>query len=237
MSGMTFTAVPGRADIELPAFYESFAWYYPKCELQTKEWFVKNASPDWVYLDCGANIGYYSILFSQLSPRGTVHAVEPTATADMLEANIKHNRCPNIIIHRLAMGQYPGQRVDRIFRMWGQDPEEHEYNFSTVDQFVEELQLQKLDCIKIDVDSFDFEVLMGAQNTLERLDPWVVVELNHALGVRGHSNMAALSWLRDRGYHQALVLDHDNFVLRRSAPPEALTTQHSFHLNFPHDGA
>jgi FkbM family methyltransferase len=233
MTNIAVTSIPGRPDIELPAFYESFAWYYPKCELETKEWFVKYARPDWVYIDCGANIGYYSILFSQLSPHGRVHAVEPTATADMLEINIKHNRCQNIVVHRLAMGQCSGRRVDKIFRLWGQAAEECEYEFSTLDHFVEQMHLKKLDCIKIDVDSFDFEVLMGAEKTLERFDPWLVVELNHALGVRGYSNIAALSWLYDRGYQHALVLDHDNFVLRRSAGSGFLSTRRSFQLNFP----
>lgn len=232
MANVAVTSIPGRPDIELPAFYESFAWYYPNCELQTKDWFVKHAHPDWVYIDCGANIGYYSILFSQLSPFGKVHAVEPTATADMLEINVKHNNCQNILVHRLALGQHSGKRIDKIFRLWGQAAEECEYDFLTLDHFVEELKLRKLDCIKIDVDSFDFEVLMGAEKTLERFDPWLVVELNHALGVRGHSNMAALSWLRDRGYQHALVLDYDNFVLRRSEGSELLRTGHSFQLNF-----
>ena len=235
MANVAVTSIPGRPDIELPAFYESFAWYYPNCELQTKDWFVKHAHPDWVYIDCGANIGYYSILFSQLSPFGKVHAVEPTATADMLEINVKHNNCQNILVHRLALGQHSGKRIDKIFRLWGQAAEECEYDFLTLDHFVEELKLRKLDCIKIDVDSFDFEVLMGAEKTLERFDPWLVVELNHALGVRGHSNMAALSWLRDRGYQHALVLDYDNFVLRRSEGSELLRTGHSFQLNFQYD--
>src|SRR5215831_5252421 len=106
MNDIAVTCIPGRPDIELPAYYESFAWYYPQCELQTKEWFVKNAKPDWVYIDCGANIGYYSILFSQLSPHGTVHAFEPTMTADMLETNIQYNGCRNIEVHRLAMGRH-----------------------------------------------------------------------------------------------------------------------------------
>jgi len=232
MANVAVTSIPGRPGIELPAFYESFAWYYPNCELQTKDWFVKHAHPDWVYIDCGANIGYYSILFSQLSPFGKVHAVEPTATADMLEINVKHNNCQNILVHRLALGQHSGKRIDKIFRLWGQAAEECEYDFLTLDHFVEELKLRKLDCIKIDVDSFDFEVLMGAEKTLERFDPWLVVELNHALGVRGHSNMAALAWLRDRGYQHALVLDYDNFVLRRSEGSELLRTGHSFQLNF-----
>ena len=235
MANVVTTQIPGRPGIELPAFYESFAWYYPNCELQTKEWFVKHAHPDWVYIDCGANIGYYSILFSQLSPLGKVYAVEPTATADMLEINVKHNNCQNIVVHRLALGQYSGRRIDKIFRLWGQAAEECEYDFLTLDRFVEVVKLKKLDCIKIDVDSFDFEVLMGAEKTLERFDPWLVVELNHALGVRGYSNMAALSWLRERGYQHALVLDYDNFVLRRSADSGLLRTRHSFQLHFPYD--
>jgi FkbM family methyltransferase len=237
MVNIAVTEIPGRPDIELPAFYENFAWYYPKCELQTKEWFVKNAQPDWVYIDCGANIGYYSILFSQLSPKGVVHAVEPTSTADMLEKNIAHNQCQNVVIHRLAMGQHSGRRVEKIFRIWGGPPEELEYNFCTLDQFVEQhLKLRRLDCIKIDVDSFDFEVLMGGEKIIDRFDPWLAVELNHALSVRGYSNMAALSWLRDRGYRHALVLDHDNFILRRSAPPATLAMPNSLQLHFPsHD--
>jgi hypothetical protein len=105
----------------------------------------------------------------------------------------------------------------------------------TLDHFIEEVKIEKLDCIKIDVDSFDFEVLMGAEKTLERFDPWLVVELNHALGVRGYSNMAALAWLRDRGYQHAVVLDYDNFVLRRSVDSELLRAGHSFHLHFPYD--
>lgn len=233
MTQMTRTTIPGRPDIELPAFYANFEWYYPKCELQTKEWFVKNAEPDWMYIDCGANIGYYSILFPQLSPQGTVHAVEPTSTADMLEQNVAHNQCNNVTVHRYAMGLSPGRRVEKIFRIWGEAAEELEYDFITLDKFVEQLDLQKLDCIKIDVDSFDFEVLMGGDKILERFDPWLVVELNHALGVRGYSNMAALPWLLDRGYRRCLVLDYDNFILRRSAPSSAFATPNSIQVNFP----
>ncbi len=233
MSKVAFTKIPNRPDIELPAFYESFEWYYPECELQTKAWFVNNAVSDWVYFDCGANIGYYSILFSQLSPKGEVYAVEPTSTADMLEENLAHNQCHNVTVLRKAVGQYPGQRVEKIFRLWGGPPDEFEYNFTTVDLMVDELNLKKLDCLKIDVDSFDFEVLMGAEKTLERFDPWLVIELNHALSVRGYSNMAALSWLVDRGYQNGLVLDYDNFVLKRSAPASAFETCNNIRLNFP----
>ena len=228
---MAVTKIPGRPDIELPAFYESFEWYYPNCELQTKDWIVRNSKPDWVYIDCGANIGYYSILFSQLSPQGIVHAVEPTETISMMQTNLAYNKTENVVAHRLAVGRSVGRRVEKIFRIWGQAPEELEYDFTTVDAFVDQLVLKRVDCLKIDVDSFDFEVLMGAERTLERFDPWVVVELNHALGVRGQSNLAAIEWLQDRGYTEALVLDYDNFILRRQA--QRTEADGSFRLVFP----
>ena len=225
------TTIPGRNDIELVDYYESFEWYYPNCELQTKDWVVKNAGRDWIYFDCGANIGYYSILFSQLSPAGVVHAVEPTSTIEKLNRNISHNGCTNIHPHKVAVGKHPGRRVEKIYRIWGGPPDEIEYDFSTIDSMVEQLGLKRLDCLKIDVDSFDFEVLMGAENTLERFDPWLIVELNHALNLRGHSNMEALSWLQKRGYRNCLVLDHDNFITKRSATQNA--TNNHIQLSFP----
>lgn len=232
MEKTVFTNVPGRRRITLPAFYECFEWYYPNCEMQTKAWFVTHAQPDWVYIDCGANIGYYSILFSQLSPLGTVHAVEPTSTADMLATNLTYNNCRNVVLHRVAVGRDPGRRVDKIFRIWGEPAEEEEYEFTTVDQLVEKMGLANLNCLKIDVDSFDLEVLMGAEKALNRFDPWVVVELNHALTVRGNTNIEALSWLGEQGYRDCLVLDLDNFLFRRSAPASAFASNKSIRLNF-----
>ncbi|MBL9218599.1 MAG: FkbM family methyltransferase [Opitutaceae bacterium] len=233
------THVPGRPPIELVAYYDSFAWYYPNCEPQTKRWFVQQARPDWVYLDCGANIGYYSILFAQLSPHGHIHAVEPTATADMLRTNLAHHRLGNVTVHQQAVGRYAGRRTEKIFRLWGGPPEEMEYDFETIDTLVARLAPTRLDCIKIDVDSFDFEVLMGAEQTLAKYDPWLVVELNHALGVRGYSNLAAAEWLLDHGYRHCQILDHDNFVARRSAPPESFATGKAMTLHFapPHEPA
>ena len=56
-----------------------------------------------------------------------------------------------------------------------------------------EAGLTRLDCVKIDVDGFDLEVLKGARETLLRFDPWLVVELNHALATRGQSVSEALA--------------------------------------------
>lgn len=202
--------------IELIAYYDEFIKYYPDCELETKKWFVENMKPDWHIIDCGANIGYYSILFARLAPEGHIYAIEPTNTIEHLKANLAFHNTNNVSVHQFAMGMKSGRYEENIFRIWGQPAECQEYDFITVDDFVADIRIDRLDCIKIDVDSFDFEVLQGAVKTLESLDPFIVVELNYALSVRGQSNAEALLWLREQGYKKALVLDNENYVLKKN---------------------
>jgi FkbM family methyltransferase len=207
--------IPKRNPIELISYYDEFAWYYPTCEMETKRWFVDNVQGDWCIFDIGANVGYYTILFSRLAPDGQIFAFEPTSTEAMLRANLAHHQVKNVEIHKVAVGRQPGLREDDIFRIWGRDAERSEYPFVSIDSFVQERKVKKVDCVKIDVDSFDFEVLQGAVDTLQTYDPYVVVELNHALSRRQQSNAEAMAWLSRLGYSDALVLDFDNFVLKR----------------------
>lgn len=226
------TRIPDRPAIELIAYYSTFASYYPECELQTKRWFVEHVQPDWIIFDAGANIGYYSILFSQLAPRGRVYAFEPTETIKLLQTNIEHHHCSNVIPLQVALGTVSGAREDDIFRIWGETAERRVYQFSTVDDVMKQLGLDRIDCMKIDVDSFDFEVLRGAEETLKRYDPWVVVELNHALAKRNQSVPEALEWLYSVGYRHAHVLDYENYVLRRREQIATQTPVPTFALSF-----
>jgi FkbM family methyltransferase len=218
-SPMIHTNVPGRTPIALPAFYPEFAWYYPNCELETKYWFVRNVQPDWTIFDIGANIGYYSVLFSQLAPQGQIYAFEPTSTIELLKANLAHNGCANVEAINAALGRQTGRIEDGIYRIWGDTPEQGEYPFYRLDDFVAERGIERIDCLKIDVDSFDFDVLKGAEDTIRRLRPRIVVELNHALARRNQSNIEALDWLRQLGVDEVLSLDHDNFVIAFDTPP------------------
>ncbi|WP_420963323.1 FkbM family methyltransferase [Brucella sp. IR073] len=207
--------VPSGEPISLTAYYPSFADYYPEAELQTKRWFVEHASRDWIIADIGANVGMYTLLFSRLAPEGRVHAFEPTQTAELLRRNIEAAGCENVFVHQVALGAVEGAREEPIYRLWGSAPEKQVYDFITLDAFVAAHGINRLDCIKIDVDGFDLEVLKGAAQTLRRFNPWLLVEINHALATRGQSVSEALLWLAGQGYTSALVLDQDNFLLKR----------------------
>ena len=66
---------------------------------------------------------------------------------------------------------------------------------------------------------------------MQNYNPWLVVELNHALAKRGQSNSEAFLWLRRQGYSSALVIDHENFILKRG---ESFSGD-SFELVYPVD--
>jgi len=209
------TNVPGRDPIQLVSYYPQFLDYYGNCELKTKEWFAQHMQSDWITFDCGANIGYYSILFSCLSPSGRVYAFEPTSTFEMLLANLQHHGIQNVEVMCRALGDRTGRREDRIFRIWGAPPEPAVYEFVTIDDFVQQHGITRLDCIKIDTDSYDLEVLKGARRTIAALNPFVMVELNYALGKRNQTVAQALVWLQEVGYTTCTVFDSENFLLKR----------------------
>lgn len=215
------TRVPGHRDIELIHYYDELLGYYENCELETKRWFVEHAQPDWTILDCGANIGYYSVLFSRLCPKGKVYAFEPTETVNMLAGNLEHcGALANVEVIRSALGAKRGEFEDAIYRIWGRDAERRTYSFTTIDAFVTERGL-RVDAIKIDVDSFDLEVLRGARQTLLEQDPFVMVELNHALALRQQTVPEALEFMLSLGYRECESYDHENFLFKRNAPSRA----------------
>jgi hypothetical protein len=117
------TNVPGRPAIELVAYYNEFLQYYPNCEMRTKQWLVEHVRPDWVSFDCGANIGYFSILLSRLAPQGRVYAFEPTETHAMLLRNLAHHGAGNVTAERQALGNRSGEHEDNIYRIWGNEPD------------------------------------------------------------------------------------------------------------------
>ncbi|NJD38933.1 MAG: FkbM family methyltransferase [Geobacter sp.] len=209
------TEIPNQNPIELISYYECFKELYRKCELETKEWFVHNIKDGWCIFDCGANIGYYSILFSRLSPNGRIHAFEPTSTIHMLAENLRYNNIHNVTMVNKALGVRSGLCEENVYRIWGQQPELRPYPFITIDEYVAMNSIDRVDCMKIDVDSFDFDVLRGSERTLLYHNPYVVVELNHALGKRGQTVEQALIWLATLNYNRYLLLDNENYVFKR----------------------
>jgi FkbM family methyltransferase len=207
---------PGWPSIDLPKYYNEFSGYYTDSEQDTRRWMVKNVRSDWICIDAGANIGIYTVLLAELAYMGAIYAFEPTATMDLLRQNIIHRGVGNVWLMNEALGAVSGKFVEPIYQCWGQLPVEKEYNFITIDDFMKSWETE-IHLIKIDVDSFEFDILRGAEKTILEHNPWIIVELNNALQLRNTSRTEVLEWLRVRGYDRHMVLDGENYLMKRGS--------------------
>lgn len=120
-----------------------------------------------VFVDCGANIGIYSLLLGKICQKG--FAIEPsTDTYEILERNLQINDLDNVMSCQIGVGDKAGT----LYFTKGLDAVNHIVeDFSTVD--CEQISVDTLDAIcaeekdlisiiKIDVEGHEREVLRGA---------------------------------------------------------------------------
>ncbi len=210
-----FTLIPNSQPIILPFSYEYFKWYYPACELNTKKWVADNLKSDWVCIDVGANIGYYSILFSQNIEFGHCYSFEPTDTFEILKKNLDFHGIENCTIYNSAVSNINGIANLGINKMWGQNPVYGEWKTITLDKFVSDEQIEKVDLIKIDTDGFEMHVLEGLRSCLEKFNPWLLIEFSYALNTQGYEVSELLNLLIELGYRDALILDDNNLLTKK----------------------
>lgn len=198
-----------------PKYYECDKSWFSKAELKTKDFFINTIREDFTIIDAGAQIGMYSVLFSKLTPKGKIYAFEPTDTMDFLIDNLNENGVTNVEIHKTPLSNKVGTFTDKIFKVWSQQIiDEKEFEFETIDNFVKTNNL-KIDLLKIDVDSYDYEVLQGSEEVLKTQNPIVVVELNHALGKRNFTIQQAVDFMNSLNYKVVSILDTDNYIFEK----------------------
>lgn len=182
-------------------------------EYKTREWVSSQIKKDDVVFDIGANVGLYSILFSQLS--NNVYSFEPTDTFEnLLLPNIRRNNITNVNLYKLALGNKIGIQSDKIYMIWGENPIQSDFEFTTLDEFTSKNNIIP-NFIKIDVDGFDLEVLMGGKNLLVENNITVCVEINYALHTRGYKEIDVINFMNSIGYYHSLIFDNENFIFKK----------------------
>ena len=176
-----------------------------------------------VFLDFGANIGYFSLLAAHaVGPRGRVVAFEPVPSiAVKMRANIAANGFANIDVHPVVASD-----VDAEFEVFcgpasnigtsGTEPvaggtsEGYVSSVVAADAVPRELWAL-VRVIKIDVEGHEMRVLRGLESMLDVLatDAAVIVEVAPGrLRSHGESAEALVSFMTSRGF-SASVLDND----------------------------
>ena len=157
-------------------------------------------------------------LFAMLAPEGTVFAFEPGAYAlSILRPMLKLKGKGRIAVEPIAFGAAPGTLtlstpIKRSGSLGfglshlghateGGNVYSHEVAVETIDRFVASKGLTRLDLIKADIEGWEMQLLLGAQDTLRRLRPVVFLEVVDSYLARAGDSRAALwDFMRERDY-------------------------------------
>jgi FkbM family methyltransferase len=125
-------------------------------------------------VDVGANVGLWARdLCAQFQQ---VIAFEPIA--DFRECLLRNVQAPNLTVHSVALGNRNG--TTQMIRVAGNAGHTHvdaasesgSIEIRTLDSF----DLEHVDYIKIDCEGYEYEVLLGAWETIKRCRPRICVE-------------------------------------------------------------
>lgn len=147
----------------------------------------KHTPPGGVFIDVGANVGYFAALASRwVGATGCVVAFEPVpATLKNLESNLALNNCENVRVFPNACSDKSGSALMIVGKQsgWSHIGVDGEGDIQvatiTLDDFVEQNGLERMDVLKIDTEGADYKVLLGARRAIERYRPTVLMELDH----------------------------------------------------------
>ena len=172
--------------------------------------------PGMVFLDLGANIGQYSLVASRgVGPSGQVHSFEPDPeTFRWLTRNVRRNRLENIYLNQVALFDEAGKRAlylatpqdtgSKSFAVpWTFSGETCEVACTTLDEYLGERRVERVDVVKVDVEGSELPALVGGAGALfERSHkPILVVEFEERRQQAFGKSCAALAeFLTGQGY-------------------------------------
>ncbi|MBI3798166.1 MAG: FkbM family methyltransferase [Deltaproteobacteria bacterium] len=164
--------------------------------------------PGEVVIDIGANVGFFTKRFARwVSNGGVVIAVEPeTSNFRQLLRNLDKSGTAAVV--RTVQGVAAEQGGTLKLAVNPLRPSDHklapegiDVAAFTIDELVRKEPSGRVCLIKIDVQGAEERVLRGAQETIQRDHPAILVELDdEALRQMGSSAERVVSWLMDLGY-------------------------------------
>jgi FkbM family methyltransferase len=173
-------------------------------------------------MDVGAHHGETTLAILERFPDARVHALEPVKmNFNVLRESVGH--FPNVQCHQLALGD----RSEFTRIVLREDSQTHTLKcraatagdhssvqttpveVTTLDSFVRDVPLERLDLIKIDVEGYELNVLSGGRDTLSKRPPrFILVEatLDPADNVHCHL-LDITSVLAAYNYHLLSIYD------------------------------
>lgn len=176
--------------------------------------------PDSIVIDVGANAGYYAKIFARMAFKGKVFAFEPGSYArSILQKVVCIRGLNNVSIVPAGLGDRHGKvELHLPLKISGSlgyglghmgddktvDAREtiaETVDILTLDQFVTDKDISRVDFIKIDIEGWELRALEGARNTIKRDHPVLMLEMvDRFLSRAGDSSQKLWDFLTEHGY-------------------------------------
>jgi len=141
-----------------------------------------------IVADVGANVGHHSLYMSQFA--GQVHSFEPwSRVRNQILGHLKDNNIHNVKVHGVALGSQNESKTyfapeggntgtGSFLSTHATDRNRPSEQLKIVngDEYFSQNGIDKLDLLKIDVEGWEWFVLLGLAETIKRCRPVVVFE-------------------------------------------------------------
>jgi FkbM family methyltransferase len=171
---------------------------YDNARYTGEEWFIKNVlakeNPG-VCVDVGANVGAYSQMLARYT-NAHIYSIEPASAAFKELEKVAATHRGRIQTVNAALGSSTGtatlylrehlsEKATLDIHSGKGSALQEEVRLTTLDALADELQITKVDFIKIDTEGYELEVFKGMQETLLKCRPkFIQFEFNHVHLVR-----------------------------------------------------
>ncbi len=156
--------------------------------------FMRLITREGILLDIGANVGTMTVLLAQRFPQCRVYAFEPVPMhARTVQKLADSFRLSNVTVFETALGNTDGMlpmvtptreksSMHGLSHVWqgpaGTEPSgSFEVPVTTLDHHPALQQAQRISAVKMDVENFEYYVLLGGKELLRRHRPVVYAEL------------------------------------------------------------
>ena len=187
-------------------------------ERETREVIENIISQGDTFFDLGANIGFFSLLTARIvGDEGKIYAFEPTpSTLKFLTKNISENNFNNrVIVEKYAVSNKigkvnfrlnKGSECNSITENSGQGT--ISVNTITLDKYVKDRKIKKVDLIKMDIEGQEFSALQGMKDVNKtNKDLKIIFEFHKEnLNENGMTGLEIFLLLKDYGFNRFTVL-------------------------------
>jgi FkbM family methyltransferase len=193
------------------------------------EKFIHFLKPGMIAVDCGAHIGEYTLLFAHLvGSNGRVYAFEPDPRVfKILKENVTLNNLRNIVLNNIALSDFCGEMefllnidptASSLVKAGNRIVGRVRVPVTTLDAFIQENKITKIDAIKIDVEGAEEPVLSGAKEVLSCLKPGLIV-VECELDLEEPERIG--SFLKNFGYRISTITEKHLFTILVAERDEA----------------